>query len=128
MGRQLTRLADVMSEREWQEQVIDVAHMHGWMVAHFRRVTIKNGGHTTPVQADGAGYPDLTMAHPVGGVIFVELKAAKGRLTEEQKRWRDQLQAAGARWYVWKPRDWNTVVGVLSGTADTSSSSARVGG
>lgn len=43
-------------ERQWQAQVIELARILGWRVAHFRPALTKHGWRT-PVQADGAGFP-----------------------------------------------------------------------
>jgi hypothetical protein len=51
------------SEAQFQQQVIDLARLCGYRVAHFRTVRVQRKGgsvyYTTPVQADGAGWPDL---------------------------------------------------------------------
>lgn len=44
------------TEIQWQAQVIELAHILGWTVAHFRPALTKHGWRT-PVQADGAGFP-----------------------------------------------------------------------
>lgn len=101
-----------MSEAEWQQQVIDLAHLHGWRVAHFRPAQNGRGDWRTPVAADGRGFPDLVCARR-GRVLFVELKSDNGRLTTEQRHWLDALQHAGAEVAVWRPRDFDTVLDVL---------------
>jgi hypothetical protein len=46
-------------EKDFQQQVIDLAHYTGWLVAHFRNVRVlsKNGSikYQVPVQADWKG-------------------------------------------------------------------------
>jgi hypothetical protein len=103
-----------MTESELQRAVIDLAHVFGWKVAHFRAAMNARGRHMTPVAADGAGFPDLVLVHPEHGVIFAELKATRGKLTDEQQAWGVALTAARARWYCWRPSDWPEVVAVLS--------------
>ncbi len=46
----------------------------------------------------------MTFCGP-GGVLFRELKSAKGVLSPEQKVWLAALTAAGADAGVWKPAD-----------------------
>lgn len=91
-----------MKEADWQAQVIDLAHLHGWIVAHFRPAQTAKGWRT-PVSADGKGFPDLVLARK-GEVLFRELKAQKGRLTQEQERWGLIL---GDLWDVWRPSDFD---------------------
>jgi predicted protein tyrosine phosphatase len=95
------------SEAAFQKWVIDTARANGWMVAHFRRVRVQRGNgqtyYETPVAADGAGWPDLVLVRD--RVLFRELKADRGRLSDEQTMWQERLIAAGADWAVWRPKD-----------------------
>lgn len=102
-----------MTERELQDAVIECARLLGWTVAHFRPARVMRGGreiYETPIAADGKGYPDLTLVHRRHRrLLFVELKAEKGRLSEEQSRWlEDLLLCAGDKVgvHVWRPSDW----------------------
>ncbi|MCR4340923.1 MAG: VRR-NUC domain-containing protein [Gemmatimonadaceae bacterium] len=96
-----------MTERELQTAVIDLARLLGWKVAHFRPALTAKGWRT-PVEADGAGYPDLTLAHPKQRrLLFVELKAKGGRLSEPQVDWLDTLtDTECCECYCWLPVDW----------------------
>jgi VRR-NUC domain len=97
-----------MDEKALQRGVIDVAHVFGWKVAHFRSVPVKRGSSVvweTPVQADGAGFPDLVLVRD--RVLWVELKVGGNALTEKQAEWARALDAAGAERYVWTEHDWN---------------------
>jgi hypothetical protein len=90
-----------VTEAEFQKIVIDMSHLFGWRVAHFRpaRVT-RNGKETweTPVAADGRGFPDLVLAK-AGRTLFRELKTNSGKVSDEQHEW---LKATGGK--VWRPR------------------------
>jgi len=88
-----------VTEAEFQRIVIDMAHLFGWRVAHFRPARTARGWRT-PVAADGKGFPDLVLAK-AGRVIFAELKTDTGRLSDDQQAWRDALPDA----VVWRPRD-----------------------
>lgn len=101
-----------MSEAEWQQQVIDLAHLHGWRIAHFRPAQNARGDWRTPVAADGKGFPDLVLTRD--RLLFAELKTDAGRLTVEQRHWLDALQRAGAEVAVWRPRDFDRVLDTLS--------------
>lgn len=106
------------TEAEWQATVIDYAHLTGWRVAHFRPAKTERGWRTA-VSADGKGFPDLTLVRR-GRLIFVELKAERGRLTPEQIEWLTALEvcalarAEGLEVYCWRPSDWDAVREVLA--------------
>lgn len=72
-------------ERHFQRQVIDLARLCGWRVAHFRPAQTVRGWRT-PVEADGAGFPDLLMVRG-NELLALELKSAKGKATPEQEEW-----------------------------------------
>jgi VRR-NUC domain len=85
----------VATERDYQRTVIDAAKMFGWRVHHARPAWTKRG-YRTPITGH-AGFPDLVLAHPNVGVLFVELKYST-KLTDDQQRWGDVLTQAGADW------------------------------
>ena len=62
------------------------------------------GYHTYFSKASHAGFPDWVFAGP-GGILFRELKTAKGRLSLPQVVWRRVLRQAGADVDVWRPED-----------------------
>lgn len=107
-----------MTEREFQDQVIKLATLFGWRVHHVRPARVRVRGkdvYRTPVQGH-KGFPDLVLARR-GRVIFAELKAGRGKLDEEQIRWRDAMsggQAAEyAGWKLWRPEDWADIERIL---------------
>jgi len=100
-----------VSEAQFQRQVIQLAQMTGWKVAHFRPAQNARGDWRTPVAADGKGFPDLVLTRET--VLFVELKTDTGRLTPDQEAWRQAAQAAGATHHVWRPRDWPAIESTL---------------
>lgn len=99
-------------EAEFQSAVIQAARYNGWRVHHTRTVQIRPGVWATPLQGD-SGFPDLVLAHPDRGVIFAELKSARGRLSPEQDRWIRTLVTCGAEAYVWRPTDMVTILNRL---------------
>jgi VRR-NUC domain len=107
-----------LKEGEWQRQVIQLAQLHGWRVAHFRSVCVaRQDGSTswqTPVEADGEGFPDLLLCKP-GKIIVAELKRDEGRVTPDQREWLRTFELAGVEAYTWRPRDWTEVQAVLGG-------------
>lgn len=97
------------SEKEFQKQVIDLAHLYGWRVAHFRPVQLMDGRWITPVEADGEGWPDLAMAKK-GRVIISELKTDIGQLSAAQELWKVALGS-----HVWRPKDFEQIKKLLAG-------------
>jgi VRR-NUC domain len=96
-----------MSEAALQAAVIDLAHVMGWRVAHFRPA-FERGRYRTPVDADGAGFPDLLMVRD-GRIIVAELKSATGRLSAAQTEWLDafaRCHRVVVATQVWTPKEW----------------------
>jgi hypothetical protein len=88
------------TETEMTRTVLDAARVTGWRVGHFRAARTK-WGWRTPVEGDGAGFPDLIMIHPAAGLCWwVELKTRTGRLSADQERWGEDLIRAGQVWRV----------------------------
>ncbi len=94
-------------ERHFQEQVVELAHLYGWLAAHFRPARTKTGWRT-PVGADGAGFPDLILIHPATGELLgLELKSEKGKLTRAQVEWINALRCVETvNAFCWKPHHW----------------------
>ena len=130
------------SEKQFEQAVRQLAEAKGWLVGHFsdsrREVVNRSTGERRLVGDSGAkGFPDLVMARR-GRIIFAELKAAKGRLSGEQKEWlvalggesdgsvpvevalRCQIgsvrsTAEIAKWVrCWRPEDWPEIERVLA--------------
>jgi hypothetical protein len=97
-----------VTERELQKGVIDCARIFGWRVAHFRAAQTARGWRT-PVEADGAGFPDLVLVRD-GRLIFAELKGDGGRIRSEQAEWLTALHKVGipVEAHVWTPEDWTS--------------------
>lgn len=101
-----------MTEAEWQQQVVQLAHILGWEHMHVRRSIGKGRMWVT---ATNVPWPDLTLWHPRHGLILVELKSAGGKVTAEQEAVHVSLRAAGQRVYVWRPGDLDEARRVLQG-------------
>lgn len=100
------------TEGEFQESIIQLAKLHGWLIAHFRPARTASGWRT-PVSADGAGFPDLILTRN-GKLLVVELKSKMGKLSAAQERWLEafrQVENIGV--YVWRPGDTEEIIRVL---------------
>lgn len=99
----MTIAASLTTEAQLQAAVIELAHLRGWKVAHFRPAQTAKGWRT-PVQGDN-GFPDLVLARR-GDVLLIELKSEKGKVEPEQLAWGE---AIGITWKVWRPSDWDLI-------------------
>ena len=102
-----------LSESAFQNKVIDIARLNGWLVHHTRPAQVRAGKWATPVTGD-IGLPDLILAHPKRGLIFAELKTEIGRLTPGQKKWVATLHDAGVEIYVWRPSMMDDIIRTLN--------------
>lgn len=93
-----------MTGKELQANIIELANILGYRVAHFRAARTKHGW-ATPVGADGRGFPDLVLIGR-GQSLYREIKGDGDRLRAEQVQWGAVLQQNGADWAVWTPRSW----------------------
>ena len=116
----LPRLASALikqSEEDWQKQLIDLLHLHGYKICEFRKARIMKGGvdsYRTPFGADGVGFPDLVVVHPVSGNAFaVECKSDTGKMRPEQYQWQEWLVTCGIMHFTWRPKDWDWIVEVV---------------
>lgn len=111
-------LADVvrMTEGQWQKQVIQYATMMRWRVWHDNATNAPRRcpscGEARRLPRNRSGLPDLILVRRPR-VVWVELKADRGRLTDEQAAWLGDLRASGQEVYLWRPNDWPVVERVL---------------
>jgi len=105
MIRQQAKL--VISEKDFQSQIIDALHLYGYRVMHSRPAMNRRGHWSTPLQGD-PGFPDIVAARPErsngegGRLIFVEVKGVVGKLSKAQQEWLAVLEFTAAEVYVWK--------------------------
>ena len=90
-----------ITEAEFERQVKQLAATFGFSYYHTWRSI-----HSP------AGYPDCCLAKP-GRLVFAELKSDKGKVSEKQQEWLDDLEATGAETYVWRPSQFDEVVEIL---------------
>src|SRR5262249_16551074 len=105
----------LMDERDLQNTICDpergIAKLYGWLVMHQRPARTAKGWRTA-IQGD-AGFPDLVLVRPgrllrarPPRLLFVELKAKRGRLTDGQRQWMEALvQIPFVEVLTWTPDD-----------------------
>ena len=112
------RGTSVISERDFQDNVIELAQTLGWVVHHDRPAR-QGEGWVTPIQGN-PGFPDLVLAKG-GRVIFAELKSEKGKVTDNQEAWLTAIQPdplVEPTAFVWRPSDLEQIQKVLGGTPE----------
>jgi len=114
----------VISERDFQRQVTELAEILGWQWTHFRPAQTQRGWRTPVSGPLGAGWVDLVLVRPRDHrLIFAELKAEGGKLSYEQDCVLDVLRsltldrfgaATSIEVAVWRPSDLDAIASVLS--------------
>ncbi len=117
----------LLSETDFQTQVMAAARRYGWTVWHFhdsRRIVRNDSGENEIIgDKDARGFPDLCMCHPTRGIVFVELKTddeKTSKLRPAQQQSLDRLAEAAmgmlmqtgpgrARVHMWRPRDFPVI-------------------
>lgn len=94
------RLATKVTEKEFQSQVLTLAHLQSWLCYH-----------TFDSRRSAAGFPDLTLVRE--RVVFIELKTDTGKLSASQEHWIAALRKAGAEVHVFRPSQWDEIEDVL---------------
>ena len=105
-----------MNEAQFQQNVVDLARMCGWLIHHDR------GDYRECIAGD-PGFPDLVLARR-GRVIFAELKTETGKTSTAQGAWIDALAGSDDEeandWldhhetYLWRPRNIDKISTLLS--------------
>ncbi len=96
--------AAAIKEKDWQRVVLALAKQGGWIWHHELPSQRASGRWSTHASGE-PGFPDLVLIHQSGQVLFVELKAPKGRTTAHQEMWLKLLKDAGCEVHVWRPSD-----------------------
>ena len=95
-----------LTEKQFQQQIIQLAHLHGWWCYH-----------THDSRRSQPGFPDLVLIRG-RSILYRELKTDRGRLTIDQQHVLDLLHIAKADQGVWRPRDWPAIESTLSAPID----------
>ena len=95
-----------------EEHDIQVGIVRCLRIAGYEVFAIPNGGRRDAVtgarlKAEGAtaGVADLEILTPDGRAVFVEVKTAKGRQSEEQKAFQERIGKLGFKYLIWRSVD-----------------------
>lgn len=86
-----------LTEKEFQGETLRRFLAQGWLCYH-----------TLDSRGSQPGFPDLVCAHPQRGILYLELKTARGRLSNDQERWLDTITLAGGKSALLRPSDLST--------------------
>lgn len=85
-----------LTEEHFQQQVIDLAKLHGYTLIY----------HTRNSRRSPAGFPDLVLvSEQRGRALFRELKTETGRVSPAQFAWVSGMLMAKLDVGVWRPSD-----------------------
>lgn len=85
-----------LSESQFQQQVIDLAKLHGYTLIY----------HTHDSRRSQPGFPDLVLiSEHRGRALFRELKTETGRVSPDQFSWISGMLMAKLNVGVWRPSD-----------------------
>lgn len=94
-------------EADLQRALVELAESYGWRVYHPPdNVPRADKSGRMYVQSIVPGWPDLTLVR-VPELVIAELKSERGRLSDAQQAWLDDLAACGIETYIWRPRDFD---------------------
>ena len=93
----MSALHPQISEAAFQSRVIQWATLNGWLVYH-----------TFDSRRSVEGFPDLVLVKDT--VVYLELKAEKGRVSPAQEKWVHRLHQAGQEVRIVRPSDWPWIV------------------
>jgi hypothetical protein len=103
--------AEDCPEREFKDWIVRVARERGWKVNHVWKTQNQRGQWITTC---AVGWPDLTCIRD-GRIVFIEVKAHRGRVEPKQDEWLDELaKIPCAEVWVVDARQWRDVAVVLT--------------
>jgi hypothetical protein len=117
MKIEISRADRLMTHKQMQSGLEELAHTLGYHIAHFRPAMRRDGSWMTPVSGDGAGWLDNILAKEGMPLVIIELKTKGDTLTPEQRMWFELLSLVpGIRVFVIYPHDcWQRVTALLTG-------------
>ncbi len=107
-----------MTGREFEDQIIRLARVHGYLVHHQRPMQRADGQWRSGISGD-KGFPDLVLCGR-GRVMFRECKVGRAKTTPEQFQWLMGMSDAGLDAKVWRPEMMDEIQADLARRAERS--------
>jgi len=101
-------------EKSYERLIRNRADRWGWMVMKIGKTPVVSKGKRYWITATSIPWPDLSLVHPLGAVMFLEVKGKSGRPSDEQVAIIQGMQKAGLAAYIVYPRDWPAVERMLA--------------
>jgi len=114
------------TEAQWRRTVVEAALRLGWEVLfevpdnlyRLAADAVRRNPHRGRLLPP-ASWPDLVLCHDdPPRVLFVELKADRGRVRPDQRATLRRMDAAGLRVRIWRPRDFDAMAEELARGSD----------
>jgi hypothetical protein len=94
-----------ITEKQFTQQVIQLLKLTGFDFVY----------HTFNSLHSPRGFPDiLAIRTRDKRALVAELKSENGKVTLAQDKWLAAFQLVGIPAYLWKPSDWDEIVGICS--------------
>lgn len=102
LARARALLGSEVTERDFQGEVLRAAGLPCWRTYH-----------TLDSRGSAAGFPDIVALRGTR-LVMAELKRERGRVTDAQQAWLDDLaRVETLETFLWRPSDWPAVEDVL---------------
>lgn len=109
------RMLRLVTEDEFQAQIVQLARLTGWLVYHSpRNMPRVNRSGQLFIEDITPGFPDLVLVRRRDErALFRELKRETERPTSAQMEWIVCMTAAGLDAGWWRPSDWPEIEATL---------------
>ncbi len=102
LARARALLGSEVTESDFQAEVLRAAGLLRWRTYH-----------TLDSRGSAAGFPDVVGVRGTR-MVMAELKREKGRVTDAQQAWLDDLaRVQTLETFLWRPANWNDIEAVL---------------
>lgn len=106
-------MTKLLTHEQWQQQLVELAHLNGWCHLHVRRSIGK--GRRWVTSTNVVGWPDLFLWHERDRrQLAIEVKVHPDKPSAEQTAVLASLEAAGIESHVLYPEQLDDAVRILA--------------